>query len=67
MITYPENWEDLYAKWTRNEISSKEFIEKSGYKTRMFYSVLAEYRFELSKREKNKTQRIDIKNKRLID
>ena len=46
-IDFPENWEYLYEKWTRKEISSNEFIEKSGLKRATFYNMLAAYKLEL--------------------
>ena len=31
-LDFPENWEELYAKWEQKEITSSEFIRQSGLK-----------------------------------
>ena len=51
-IVFPDTWDELYALWERHEISSKEFIEKSGLKKATFYNLLAEYKETI--KEKNK-------------
>ena len=33
-IVFPENWGELYSKWSSGEITAKEFIERSGLKKR---------------------------------
>ena len=43
-IIFPDNWEDLYELWINHEITSKEFINKSGLKKATFYNLLGEYR-----------------------
>lgn len=43
-IEFPPEWENLYAKWEKKEISSKEFYEMSGLKRATFYNLLTEYR-----------------------
>lgn len=43
-IEFPDNWDELYEKWKKKEISSKEFIEESGLKKATFYNLLTEYR-----------------------
>ena len=50
-LPFPENWEELYTSWSNREITSKEFIERSGLKKASFYNLLTEY--------KNKIDRID--------
>lgn len=51
-IAFPDDWDNLYVQWEKHEISSKEFIEKSGLKKATFYNLLAEYK-ELIKEKKN--------------
>lgn len=43
-IEFPNNWEELYEKWDRDEISSKEFMDKSGLKKATFYNMITEYK-----------------------
>lgn len=43
-LDFPENWEELYAKWEQKEITSSEFIRQSGLKKASFYNLMAEYR-----------------------
>ena len=43
-IVFPENWEELYSKWSSKEITAKEFIERSGLKKGTFYHLVTEYR-----------------------
>lgn len=43
-IIFPDNWEELYSLWINHEITSKEFINKSGLKKATFYNLLSEYR-----------------------
>ena len=43
-ISFPSNWENLYALWDNGEISAKEFMEKSGLKKGTFYHLVNEYR-----------------------
>ena len=43
-IIFPDNWEELYNLWINHEITSKEFINKSGLKKATFYNLLSEYR-----------------------
>ena len=43
-IIFPDNWEELYSSWINHEITSKEFIDKSGLKKATFYNLLGEYR-----------------------
>lgn len=43
-IIFPDNWEDLYNSWINHEITSKEFINKSGLKKATFYNLLGEYK-----------------------
>lgn len=43
-IIFPDNWEELYNLWINHEITSKEFINKSGLKKATFYNLLGEYR-----------------------
>lgn len=43
-ITFPANWESLYAAWEDGQITAKEFIEQSGLKKGTFYHLVTEYR-----------------------
>lgn len=43
-IEFPDNWDELYDRWTKKEITSKEFIELAGLKKATFYNLLTEYR-----------------------
>ena len=44
--TYPEGWEELYAAWENKEITSTEFLRRSGMKKATFYNLLGEYRLK---------------------
>ena len=41
---FPDNWEELYQRWSEKEISSKEFLTATGLKKATFYNLLAEYK-----------------------
>lgn len=43
-ISFPDNWELLYASWDNGEITAKEFIDKSGLKKGTFYNLVNEYK-----------------------
>lgn len=43
-IEFPDNWEGLYEKWDRGEISSKKFLDESGLKKATFYNMITEYK-----------------------
>lgn len=43
-VNFPNNWSDLYELWINHEITSKEFIIRSGLKKATFYNLLAEYK-----------------------
>lgn len=43
-IEFPDDWEELYEKWERDEISSKEFMDRSGLKKATFYNMITEYK-----------------------
>lgn len=43
-IEFPDNWEELYERWERDGISSKEFLDKSGLKKATFYNMITEYK-----------------------
>lgn len=47
-LPHPDDWDELYEKWTSGVISSKEFIESSGLKRATFYNLLTEYKEILS-------------------
>ena len=43
-MKFPDNWDELYEKWCRKEITSKDFIYESGLKKATFYNLLTEYK-----------------------
>lgn len=43
-ISFPDNWESLYATWDNGEITAKEFMDKSGLKKGTFYHLVNEYK-----------------------
>lgn len=43
-ISFPDNWESLYAAWDNGEITAKEFMDKSGLKKGTFYHLVNEYK-----------------------
>lgn len=43
-IEFPDNWEELYEKWDKGEISSKKFLDESGLKKATFYNMITEYK-----------------------
>lgn len=43
-LPFPDNWDELYERWNKKEISSKEFIALSGLKKATFYNLLTEYK-----------------------
>lgn len=55
-LDFPENWEELYAKWEKKEITSGEFIKQSGLKKASFYNLMAEYRKIIAMNEKYKAK-----------
>ncbi len=55
-IAFPDNWDELYEKWEKKEISSKEFLNQSRLKKGTFYNLLTEYKKQAdSKNELMKT------------
>ena len=53
-LDFPENWEELYTKWEKKEITSGEFIKQSGLKKASFYNLMTEYRKIIEMNEKYK-------------
>lgn len=43
-MEFPDNWEELYEKWEKEEISSKYFMDESGLKKATFYNMITEYK-----------------------
>ncbi len=43
-LPFPDNWDELYEKWSKGDITSKQFIEFSGLKKATFYNLLTEYK-----------------------
>ena len=43
-MAFPDGWDELYEKWEKQVISSKEFMEQSGLKKATFYNMLTEYK-----------------------
>ncbi len=58
-LPFPDNWDELYEKWRNDEISSKQFIEASGFKKATFYNLLTEYK-EIQKQNENYLKRYKI-------
>lgn len=50
-VSFPDNWDELYQKWKEYEITSAEFIEKTGLKKATFYNMLAEYNTMLKEQD----------------
>ncbi|MDD6380604.1 MAG: hypothetical protein PUG04_02790 [Lachnospiraceae bacterium] len=48
---FPDGWEELYRQWSDKEISSGEFLKKSGLKKATFYNMINEYRDMLKESE----------------
>lgn len=42
-IEFPDNWAELYELWEKKEITSVEFLEKSGLKRATFYNMIKQY------------------------
>ena len=51
-VAFPDNWDELYEKWKKYEITSAEFIEKTGLKKATFYNMLAEYNIMLKEQDR---------------
>lgn len=51
-IDYPDNWSELYERWEKEEISSKEFLEQSGLKKATFYNMISSYRAMMEENDK---------------
>ncbi len=43
-ITFPDGWDEMYMRWESGELTSKEFLDKSGLKKATFYNKLADYK-----------------------
>lgn len=43
-VEFPDGWDELYDKWERRKISSKQFLEASGLKKATFYNLISEYK-----------------------
>lgn len=43
-LPFPDNWDELYKSWSDGEITSKEFIARSGLKKATFYNLVTEYK-----------------------
>lgn len=55
-IAYPDNWEELYELWSNKEITSKEFLDKTGLKKATFYNLLTDYKTILKDLDDFQTQ-----------
>ena len=56
LTPYPENWNELYDKWSRKEISATIFLEKTGLKKGTFYNLLKRFKHELKIKDETKTE-----------
>lgn len=43
-LPFPDNWDELYERWLKEEITSKQFITMTGLKKATFYNLLSEYK-----------------------
>ena len=50
-IQYPDNWDELYEKWSAKQITALEFMKCSGLKKGTFYHMLSDYKCMLAKNE----------------
>lgn len=55
-IAYPDNWEELYESWIDKQITSKEFLNKTGLKKATFYNLLTDYKQILKELEAFQSQ-----------
>lgn len=55
-IAYPDNWEELYESWIDKQITSKEFLDKTGLKKATFYNLLTDYKQILKELEAFQSQ-----------
>lgn len=42
-IGYPKNWQDVYSRWKRRELKSREAIQQLKLKTNTFYRLVTEW------------------------
>jgi hypothetical protein len=47
-INFPENWYELYPKWTAKRITAVEFMKEAGVRKGTFYHLVKEYQTLLS-------------------
>lgn len=43
-IMYPDNWDELYELWINKDITSREFLDRSGLKKATFYNLITDYK-----------------------
>ena len=43
-LPFPDDWDELYEKWSAGKITSKDFIVLSGLKKATFYNLMTEYK-----------------------
>ena len=43
-LAFTDEWDELYDLWEKKEISSKEFLTRSGLKKATFYNMITEYK-----------------------
>lgn len=43
-VEFPDDWADLYTQWENKEITSGEFLKRTGLKKATFYNLITEYR-----------------------
>lgn len=43
-IPYPKDWEFLYDKWEKGEISATDFMKEAGLKKGTFYNLVKQYK-----------------------
>ena len=55
-IAYPDGWEELYELWVNKQITSKDFLDKTGLKKATFYNLLTDYKQTLKELEDFQSQ-----------
>ena len=51
-LPYPDKWEECFDLWEKGEISSSEFLKRSGLKRATFYNLITEYKQAKDKSDK---------------
>ncbi len=54
-ISYPENWDKNFSLWKAGQITSTEFLQRSGLRKGRFYNLVKEYKRKIAEEDKQKT------------